>query len=509
MNIINRQGWAQAFGVLALSPRMEIHMTRTDIRFWYQGQLVSLSGEPATRTVLQWLREVRSATGTKEGCGEGDCGACTVVVAALDAAGSGGLRLQAINSCIALLPTLDGKALFTVEDLAQGDALHPVQQALVELHGSQCGFCTPGFAMSLWADYEERDRVPSAEEAQQVLSGNLCRCTGYRPILDAAKRCREYPLQRIERAPLRAALETLASEPALDYAAPGGRFLAPHSLAGFARLRLEYPEARILAGGTDVGLWVTKQLRELGDILYIGNVSELRCTETDQDWLTIGAAVSLTDAFDTLNRDEPQWRELAHSFASTPVRNAGTLGGNVANGSPIGDSMPGLIALGAHIVLQRGDACRELALEDFYLGYQKNALLPGEFVRALRVPRAKPARHFRTWKVSKRVDQDISAVCAAFALELEAGIVSHVRIAFGGMAATPARAPRAETALLGQAFELRAVEAAMTALDEDFQPIDDMRASGAYRKQVARNLLRRLWLELTQHNMIRLDEVTV
>ncbi|MEN3112554.1 xanthine dehydrogenase small subunit [Uliginosibacterium paludis] len=483
-------------------------MTRTDIRFWYQGQLVSLTGEPATRTVLQWLRETRGATGTKEGCGEGDCGACTVVVATLDEAGSGGLRLAAINSCIALLPTLDGKALFTVEDLARGEVLHPVQQALVELHGSQCGFCTPGFAMSLWADYEERDRVPTATEAQQVLSGNLCRCTGYRPILDAAKRCRDYPLQRIDRAPVRAALQELAASPSLDYSAPGGRFFAPRSLAEFARLREQFPQARILAGGTDIGLWVTKQLRELGDILYIGAVSELARTEVDADGLVIGAAVNLNDAFARLEQDEPQWRELARAFASTPVRNAGTLGGNVANGSPIGDSMPGLIALGTRIVLQKGERVRDLALEDFYLGYQKNALEAGEFVRALRVPRATPARRFRTWKVSKRVDQDISAVCAAFSLELEAGSVRRVRIAFGGMAATPARAHRAEAALLGHSFDLRTVEAAMAALDEDFQPIDDMRASAAYRRQIARNLLRRLWLELSQPGLLRLEEVT-
>ncbi|MDO6388133.1 MULTISPECIES: xanthine dehydrogenase small subunit [unclassified Uliginosibacterium] len=484
-------------------------MTRTDIRFWYQGKTLSLSDQPAQRTVLQWLREERGACGSKEGCGEGDCGACTVVVATLDAQGAGGLRLQAINSCIALLPTLDGKALFTVEDLAGADGLHPVQQALVDLHGSQCGFCTPGFAMSLWADYEEQPRVPTLEEAQQVLSGNLCRCTGYRPILEAAQRCREYPLQRLERAPIRSALEKIASEPALDFDHGGQRFFAPRSLTELATLRQALPEARLLAGGTDIGLWVTKQLRELGDIIYLGAVEELCRTETDDTWLTLGAGLTLTEAFTLLCRDEPQWQELAARFASLPVRNAGTLGGNVANGSPIGDSMPALIALGTHVVLQKGETQRELALEDFYLGYQQTALQPGEFVRALRVPRAVPGRLFRTWKVSKRQDQDISAVCAGFALTLgDAGLISDARLAFGGMAATPRRALAAEAALRGQPLELRSIEAAMDALEQDFQPIADMRASAAYRQQVARNLLRRLWLEHSTQAQLRVDRIT-
>lgn len=485
-------------------------MTRNDIRFWHQGRIQSLSGLPAQSTVLQWLRETRGACGSKEGCGEGDCGACTVVVGTLDDRQPGGLRLAAINSCIALLPTLDGKALFTVEDLADGDTLHPVQQALVELHGSQCGFCTPGFAMSLWADYESHSRTPTEEEAAQIFSGNLCRCTGYRPILEAARRCREYPPQHLAREPVRAALTELAELPALDYQAePQQRFLAPRSLAELARLRHELPEARLLAGGTDVGLWVTKQLRQLGDILYLGAVAELQTAQEDGDWLTLGAGLSLSDAFALLCADEPQWRELAERFASLPVRNAGTLGGNVANGSPIGDSMPGLIALGTRVVLQKGEQSRELALEDFYQAYQKTALVPGEFVRALRVPRPRAGRVFRSWKVSKRRDQDISAVCAGLCLQIgDAGVISEARLAFGGMAATPRRARAAEQALLGKPLELRVVEAAMAALDEDFQPIDDMRASAQYRLQVARNLLRRLWLEHSNAQVLRIDEVS-
>lgn len=482
-------------------------MTRTDIRFLYRGETVSVTGEPPTRTVLQWLRETRGATGTKEGCGQGQCGSCTVVVASLDPAGREGLLLTAIKSCITLLPSLDGKALFTVEDLADGEVLHPVQQALVELNGSQCGFCTPGFAMSLWADYEEQDRTPDADEAARVLSGNLCRCTGYRSILDAARRCREYPLRRIERRPLRASLEALAAEPALDYGSAGNRFLAPRSLAEFARLREAMPAACILAGGTDIGMWVTKQFRELGDILHVGAVPELHEIELDADWLRLGAAVSLTKAFTVLERDEPQWAELARSVASTPVRNAGTLSGNVANGSAIGDSMPALIALGARIVLQQGERVRELALEDFYLAYQKTALEAGEFVRALRVPRASATRHFRCWKISKRSDQDMSVVCAAFVLQIDAGIVREARIAFGGMAATPSRAHRAEAALGGRPFDAAALAAAIAALGEDFRPIDDMRASAEYRLQVARNLLRRLWLELGGQHNLRLTEV--
>ncbi|MFT3735441.1 MAG: xanthine dehydrogenase small subunit [Rhodocyclaceae bacterium] len=474
-------------------------MSQRPIQFWFRGQLVPVSDVSPQRTVLQWLREDQHACGSKEGCGEGDCGACTVVVGSRDDAAPGGLRLEAVNSCIQFLPTLDGKALFTVEDLADGNTLHPVQQAMVDCHGSQCGFCTPGFVMSMWAQYDTRQAagsgVPSRDEVNDCLSGNLCRCTGYRPIVDAARAAWEVPAQKLDRAPLRAVLDTLAAMTALEYEQGGQHFYAPRSIEAMAVLCETKPDARILAGSTDIGLWVTKQLRDLGDIIYIGAVDELKRITVEADHVEIGAAVSLTDAFAALCTDDAQWTDLARRFASVPVRNAGTLGGNVANGSPIGDSMPALIALGTRIVLQKGARIREMALEDFYLAYQKTAREPGEFVRALRVPRHRDDVLFRTWKISKRMDQDISAVCSAFALRLDGDVVMQARIAFGGMAATPKRAALAEAALQGQPLSESVIRAAIAALAQDYQPLDDMRATAAYRLQIAQNLLWRLWLE--------------
>lgn len=485
------------------------------IRFWFRGRIVSVADVPITRTVLQWLREDQHAMGTKEGCGEGDCGACTVVLGSRDDDAPDGVRLQAVNSCIQFLASLDGKALFTVEDLAKGNELHPVQQAMVDLHGSQCGFCTPGIVMSLWANYENRSTPPSREEVEECLSGNLCRCTGYRPIVDAARAAWQSPARKLDRHPLRQALDELAALPFLRYEQGGHSFSAPRDVASLATLCEAMPEARLLAGSTDVGLWVTKQLRELGDVILVSGVAELKEISRRGDFLEIGAAVSLTDAFDALIEAEPAWAELALRFASVPVRNAGTLGGNVANGSPIGDSMPGLIAMGAQIVLQKGSRIRELPLEDFYLGYQKKALEPGEFVRAIRMPIDVRGRTFRIWKVSKRVDQDISAVCGAISLTRDiAGAITEARIAFGGMAAMPKRASQAETALVGSPLTEFSVRAAMAVLDSDFAPISDMRASSAYRLQVAKNLLWRLWLEIGKPRSegeppLRLSEIPV
>ncbi|OFA06179.1 xanthine dehydrogenase small subunit [Duganella sp. HH101] len=478
------------------------------IRFYYRGAVQEISGAAPTRTVLQHLREDLHCTGTKEGCAEGDCGACTVVVGSLNAAGQ--LEMKAVNSCIQFAPTLDGKALFTVEDLQQPDGtLHPVQQAMVECHGSQCGFCTPGFVMSLWGMYLDKDGQPAQrKEIDDCLSGNLCRCTGYRPIIDAAHRMTELPRAGFDRAALAAQLRTLQRDAGSSYTAHGQSFHAPRTLDELVSLRAAHPKATLLSGSTDVGLWVTKQMRDLGDIIYVGHVSALQTLVEADGMLNIGAGVTLNDAYQALCRLYPsQLGEMWQRFASLPIRNAGTLGGNVANGSPIGDSMPWMIAVGSEVVLRGPAGERVMPLEAFYLDYQKKDMRPDEFVAAVRVPLPREGVQFRTYKLAKRFDQDISAVCAAFAFKLDGDVVVDARIAFGGMAATPRRAPRAEAALNGLRWNEANLRVAMDMLAQDFAPLSDMRASSTYRMQTAQNLLRRFWFETRADAPLAADAV--
>jgi len=462
-----------------------------------------VSDAPATRTLLDWLREDARCTGTKEGCNEGDCGACTVVVGELPehadpaSAPVRGLALRTVNACIQFLPTLHGKALFTVEDLKAGNAgrLHPVQEAMVACHGSQCGFCTPGFVMSLWSCYERHQDSgtrPSRQQLADELSGNLCRCTGYRPILDAGERMFELPAVRLDTAPVIDALQRIDRR---DETFSCGAFHAPRSLDALASLREQRPAARLLAGSTDIGLWVNKQFKELGEIIYVGDVDELKRIEVRDGALHIGAGASLEAAWTALARRHPALIDMWLRFASPPIRNAGTMGGNVANGSPIGDAPPVLIALDAQLELRRGSRLRHMPLAEFYVDYMKNRLEPGEFVQTIVVPLASSERRLRAYKISKRFDSDISAVCAALAIELDGERIKQVRLAFGGMAAIVKRAAQAEAALANQPWTQASVDAAKAALAQDFTPLTDMRASAAYRMQVAQNLLQRFWLE--------------
>jgi xanthine dehydrogenase small subunit len=492
--------------------------TLRPVRFFHRGAVVEHAAPEPTRTVLQWLREEARCTGTKEGCNEGDCGACTVVLGELDEGGE--LRLKPVNSCIQFLPTLDGKALFTVEDLAPAAApLHPVQQALVDCHGSQCGFCTPGFVMSLWATRERHAAAGTTPTRQQIaddLSGNLCRCTGYRPILDAGERACATPGARLDTAPVLAALRALQADAPL---ATASGFFAPKTVDELAALLEARPAATILAGSTDVGLWVTKQFRPLGEIVSVGAVAGLQRIEEREGLLVIGAGASLEAAWAALAERWPGLQELWLRFAGRPTREAGTMGGNLANGSPIGDSAPVLMALDAVLLLQKGPRLRRVALADFYTGYMKNQREAGEFVRAVEVPlwspgtstgsvrtelipvQAEPSEARRhqalfAYKISKRFDCDISAVCAGIAITRDAaGLVTQARLAYGGMAATVQRAAAAEAALVGRPFDAVAAEAAAAALAQDFKPMSDLRASAGYRLQVAGNLIRRAALE--------------
>ena len=512
-------------------------MKAKTLQFVRRGKIVTLPDVNPNRTLLEVLREDLHCTGTKEGCGEGDCGACTVVVAE---ANGDSLKYSAINSCIRLAHSVDGMAVWTAEDIAPtlaaacaalppegaqsalgrpgggltAPTLHPAQQAIVDCHGSQCGFCTPGFVMSLFGLYQNtaaKGEAITRAQAQAALSGNLCRCTGYRPILDAAQAMQTLPPVQVNEAEVLLNLELLTLIPrGLDGNLP---YMAPRTLIDLLAARQRYPDAQLVAGCTDVGLWVTKMHQQFERVLDVTQVAELRQVEDYPHHIAIGAAVTLTDAFAALVAGRPQLAEFAHRFAGLPVRNSGTLGGNVANGSPIGDSMPLLIALDASVVLMRRSgkavAHRELALEDLYTGYRKNVMAPDEVLAWIKVPKATASELSRVYKVSKRFEDDISAVCLAISLHIDNGIVRKASIGVGGVAATPVRARKTQAALTGQAWSQATIDHAMQTLRAEFAPISDMRASSAYRSTVLGNLIQRFWLESQGSALTDLRQVTV
>ena len=478
------------------------------VRFVLDGQIHHAQGERRTTTVLDYLRDKLGRTGTKEGCAEGDCGACVVLVGESDAAGQR-IDWKPVNACMQMLPTLDGKALKTVESLKKADGgLHPVQQALVDSHGTQCGFCTPGIVMSLagFSEKLERGSTPTRQMITDVLSGNLCRCTGYRPIVDAALQAAQAPAaaRSLQDTHELALLKEIARPTRPTYSLDGelvvqpvvrtrkgSEFVSPATLAELSAYLAEHPDATLLAGSTEIGLQVNKQFSRPAHIVYLGNVAELRAVQTTPAAWRIGAQVSLEDVRTLVQAEYPDFAEVLRRFGSPPVRSVATLAGNIANGSPIGDSMPCLIAIGATLVLRKGKTRREVALDAFYTGQKKTVLQPGEFIEAVNVPRARAGTVMRAHKISKRFDQDISATCCALRYTLANGRLTQVRLAYNGLAPSPCRAPKLEAVIEGRRPEDVSAAELDRAIAESFVARDGLRATWAYRSLVARNLVLR------------------
>ncbi len=442
----------------------------TEITFLLNGETVRVAAEP-THTLLDWLREDRGLTGTKEGCNEGDCGACTVVV-------TDDLGVKALNACILFLPQLHGKAVRTVEGFKgpKGE-MHPVQQAMIDHHGSQCGFCTPGFISSMIAGHQQ-----GRSDHDVVLAGNLCRCTGYAPIIRAAEAAEA------------AESPSWVEDDSADVPAAPLAF-APETEDELAAWVEANPDATLIAGATDVGLWVTKQMRDLKKVVFLNLCVDLREISIGTDSIRIGAGVTMTQMRELLGVYHPSYAEMVRRYASEQVRNAATIGGNIANGSPIGDNPPALIALGATLHLRKGAAKRDLPIEEFFLDYGKQDRQPGEYVSGVTIPKSAPA--LRVYKLSKRFDQDISAVLGAFNVAIEGGQVASASIAFGGMAGIPKRAAHVEAALVGKPWTEASIEAAIAEFAKDFKPMTDMRGSAGYRLEAAQNMLRRYFADLS------------
>lgn len=475
------------------------------IQFLLNDELVSLNEVETDLTVLNYLRDVRKLTGSKEGCAAGDCGACTVVLAELNAT-QDDVHYRSINSCLTFMSALAGKQLITVEHLA-GDVLHPVQQAMLDHHASQCGFCSPGFVMSLFALYQQECDV-SREEVVTALSGNLCRCTGYRPIIDAAldvcaqdrQQATDFEQQKQQ------TLQTL-QQLAVSEIGEGaqcqqvGNLFMPTNTTQLMQLITTYPKAQWVAGGTDLALQVTQQWQPIKQLISLTHIKTLQRMEVQEQTLVIGAACPLTDIQPLLTEYWPELTELLQRFASLPIRNQATLGGNIANASPIGDMPPVLLALGASVKLDNGQQQRVIPLKDFFVAYRQTVLADKEWIDSVVIPLpVKQAdQHLCVYKVSKRYEDDISAVCAAFRLVLQGDKVTELDTGFGGVAATPAVCDALLEALSGKSWHKEeCLTIGQKILAQAFEPIDDVRASASYRRMLLSNLWQRFWLETNQ-----------
>jgi len=486
-------------------------MTNSTVCFLLNNDLVTIENIDPNLTVLQYLREIQFKSGTKEGCASGDCGACTVVLAELDTDNEGQLHYKSINSCITFVGNLHGKQLITVEDLKDGAKLHHAQQTIVDNHGTQCGFCTPGFVMSSFALHKHNQK-PTRDEVLEALAGNLCRCTGYRSIIEAAITSSEHAeedsfAQHYQQTV--AALTELQQLPTPSLSGNGHNYVAPKNIDELATELTNEPKSTLVAGGTDLALSVTQNLATINKLVYVGNVEELTSIEETDTEIVIGSALPYSQFIDTLHHYYPDLGEMIERIGSKQVRNTGTLGGNVGNASPIGDMPPALIALGATMTLHLNGTERTILVEDYFVDYKKTVLKTSEFIKSIQIPKPIAGQTLKLYKISKRLDDDISAVLAAFFIEQDGQKVTNVRLAFGGMAAIPKRGPAAEAALLGKDLTKESVAQAKAALATDFQPMTDVRASDKYRMTVAQNLIEKCYLELQSANSRQIIETRV
>ncbi|KGJ94593.1 xanthine dehydrogenase small subunit [Colwellia psychrerythraea] len=486
-------------------------MVANTIKFLLNNELVKIENLDPNKTVLQYLREEQFKSGTKEGCASGDCGACTVVLAELDSENPAQLSYKSINSCITFVGNLHGKQLITVEDLKEGAQLHHAQQTIVDNHGSQCGFCTPGFVMSSFALHKQNNK-PNRAEVLEALAGNLCRCTGYRSIIEAAITSSESAAEDSFAKHYQqtvAALTELQQSPTPALAGNGHHYIAPKNIDELATELTNEPTSMLVAGGTDLALSVTQNLATIDKLVYVGNVAELTTIEETDDEIIIGSALPYSEFIDTLHHYYPDLGEMIERIGSKQVRNTGTLGGNVGNASPIGDMPPALIALGATMTLHVQGQERTILVEDYFVDYKKTVLKSSEFIKSIQIPKPTKGQTLKLYKISKRIDDDISAVLAAFFIEQTGQKVTNVRLAFGGMAAIPKRGPAAEAALINEDLTKESVARAKTALATDFQPMSDVRASDKYRMTVAQNLIEKCYLELQSTNAREVIETRV
>jgi len=490
---------------------MEQNMIKNTVRFLFKNNIVSIENIDPNLTVLQYLREIEFNTGTKEGCASGDCGACTVVLAELDSNNVNELSYKSINACITFIGSLHGKQLITVEDLKEGNSLHQAQQTIVDNHATQCGFCTPGFVMSSFA-LHKHNKTPNRAEVLEALAGNLCRCTGYRSIIEAAITSSEaadedsFALHYQETV---ATLTELKKSPSPILNGNGHNFIAPNNIDELAIELTHEPKSTLVAGGTDLALSVTQNLATIDKLVYLGNVEELTNIKETESEIIIGSALPYSQFIDLLHHYYPDLGEMIERIGSKQVRNNGTLGGNIGNASPIGDMPPALIALGATVTLHVQGVERTILVEDYFVDYKKTVLKPSEFIKSIQIPKPKTNQTLKLYKISKRLDDDISAVLAAIFIEQTDQKVTDIRIAFGGMAAIPKRAFATEAVLQGNSLTKALVEQAKKALATDFQPMSDVRASDKYRMKVAQNLIEKCYLELQSANAKKVIETRV